>query len=521
MARRFNTWADLLLAGAERLPHEVGFAVVADGSHGERIERQDFVDRALRVSRGLQGLGLRKSSVVVLRGEPSITWAVTFAGILLAGGLPAPIHTRSKNAELARVMVTADAAFAVVSAGSLTPSLVDADANRKIVTFEHMSNDRPSVEEMFALDPGSPVACSPTDLGVVMQTSGTTGHPKCVAHTHASHLEFIDRWSELTMIPGDRALSFLPLNHQSGLLLSWLSAYSLGVPYFQLNPYTIEGLWDAIRRHEITWTSLIAPVPAYMLETAPGPDDRNHKLRFVAGSRRPSEMPELERRFGIRLVRPYGSTETTIVAVPLDHDRLEAQGLTLDELASCAGPPVRDWEIRIVDEDGRELPHSATGDLLVRGPSLFSCYLNDPEATARAFTDDGWFRTGDRAYVNEHDELFFVERAGNAIRRNGESISATEVEAILLEYQGVRDAVVLPVPDEMRGQEVRACIMMEPGFAVTADELFEHCLASLASFKVPRYIDFWDEFPRTSTLKVARGELNSDPILWVDRFGRK
>jgi len=84
----------------------------------------------------------------------------------------------------------------------------------------------------------------------------------------------------------------------------------------------------------------------------------------------------------------------------------------------------------------------------------------------------------------------------------------------------VRDAVVLPVSDEMRGQEVRACIVREPGSAVTADELFEHCLASLASFKVPRYIDFWDEFPRTSTLKVARGELNSVPNLWVDRFGQ-
>ena len=520
MARRFNTWADLLLSGAERLPHEVGFAVVADGSQGVSINRKDFVDRALRVTRGLTDLGLVKGSVVVLRGEPSISWAATFAGVLLAGGMPAPIHARSKNAELARVMVTADASFAVVSGESLTPGLLDADQKGKIVTFDHAGTDRPSIEAMLALDPASPVACDPADLGVVMQTSGTTGHPKCVAHSHASHLEFIDRWSDLTMRPDDRALSFLPLNHQSGLLLSWLSAYAVGVPYFQLNPYTIDGLWDAIRRHEITWTSLIAPVPAYMLESKPGPDDRNHKLRFVAGSRRPSEMPELDRRFGIRLVRPYGSTETTIVAVSVDHDRPKVQGLTLDELASCAGPPVRDWKIRIVGDDGSELPHSTSGNLQVRGPSLFSCYLNDPEATAQAFTDDGWFRTGDRAYVNEHGELFFVERAGSSIRRNGESISATEVEATLLEHKGVRDAVVLPVSDEMRGQEVRACIVREPGSAVTADELFEHCLASLASFKVPRYIDFWDEFPRTSTLKVARGELNSVPNLWVDRFGQ-
>jgi acyl-CoA synthetase (AMP-forming)/AMP-acid ligase II len=371
---------------------------------------------------------------------------------------------------------------------------------------------------MFTLEPALPVLCRDTDLGVVMQTSGTTGYPKCVVHTHASHLEFIDRWSALTMTEEDRALSFLPLNHQSGLLLSWLSAYALGSPYYQLSPFTLAGFWDAVRSYGITWTSLIAPVPTYMLEAEPSAEDRKHKLRFVAGSRRPDEMVELERRFGIRLMRPYGSTETTIVAMSVDLDRPEVQGLTVDQLASCAGPPLRDWAFRIAGEDGCELPHSTTGDLEVFGPSLFSHYLNDAEATAQAFTEDGWFRTGDRAYVNEHGELFFVERAGNSIRRSGELISAAEVEATLLQHPGVRDAVVIAVPDELRGQEVRACVVRAPDSTVTAHELFEHCLTSLAKFKVPRYIDFWDEFPRTSTLKISRGDLNSDPDLWADRY---
>src|SRR5690606_25630272 len=105
--------------------------------------------------------------------------------------------------------------------------------------------------------------------------SGTTGHPKCVAHTHASHLEFLDRWSELTMAANDKALSFLPLNHQSGLLLAWLSAYSIGIPYYQLSPFSLAGFWDAVRAYDISWAALIAPVPAYMLEAEPSPDDRN------------------------------------------------------------------------------------------------------------------------------------------------------------------------------------------------------------------------------------------------------
>jgi acyl-CoA synthetase (AMP-forming)/AMP-acid ligase II len=156
--------------------------------------------------------------------------------------------------------------------------------------------------------------------------------------------------------------------------------------------------------------------------------------------------------------------------------------------------------------------------LEVKGPSLFTEYLNDVEATRRAFTEDGWFRTGDRAYVNEHGELFFVERAGTTIRRSGENISAVEVEATLLEHPGIIEACVVPVPDDLRGQEVRACVVRAPGSSITADEIFEHCLAYLTKFKVPRYIDFWERLPRTGTFKVSRTALESDRSRWIDRY---
>lgn len=518
MARRFETWADLFLSGAEHRPDEIGFGAVADGSGGDEIPRRMLVDQALRVSRGFGELGLRRGSVVVLHGQPSASWASTFAGVLLAGGMPAPIHTRSTKAEIERVMSTSRADFVVLPSSVAPPDAAVLGNRFGVVTSDAGSGTGPSIPEMLALEPGTPARLDGSDLGVVMQTSGTTGNPKCVAHTHASHLEFLDRWSELTMNDEDRVLSFLPLNHQSGLLLSWLSAYSLGNPYWQLHPFTLDGFWDAVRRYQITWTSLIEPVPTYMLDAAPSPADRDHRLRFVAGSRRPEQVAEMDKRFGIRLLRPYGSTETTLVAMSVNPDRAEVQDLSVDELARCAGPAMRDWSFRIIGEDGAELPTSVAGDLQVKGPSLFSHYLNDAEATAQAFTDDGWFRTGDRAYTNDHGELFFVERVGNTIRRNGESISAAEIESTLLEHPAVKDVVVVAVPDELRGHEIRACVVTVEGVSVSAQDLFEHCMQSLAKFKVPRYIDFWEELPRTSTLKVARGQLDSDPTRWTDRY---
>jgi crotonobetaine/carnitine-CoA ligase len=518
LKRRFDTWTDLLCSAAEHSPDGVGFGVLRDDRAPEEVRRGSFVDRALRVSRGLQDLGLRKGSVVILMGEPSVAWAEAFASVLLAGGMPAPINLRSTRAEFDRVMSTSGAEMAVVSATSSAGDYEATDGARKIITFEHTGVARPSVEEMYELPPASPVRCRDSDPGVVLQTSGTTGNPKYVVHTHRSHMEFLDRWTELTMTAEDRVLSFLPLNHQGGLLLSWISALSVGAPCYQLSRFSVRGFWDAVRTYGITWTGLMDPVPAYLLGAEPTTEDRHHNLRFVTGSRKPSEMAELRSRFGIRQMRPYGSTESTIVAMSIDLDRPEVQGLTPEQAAACAGPPLRDWALRIVEPGGGEAPRNFTGALEVRGPSLFSHYLNDAEATRRAFSQDGWFKTGDRAYVSEDDELFFVERAGNSIRRSGENISAREVEERLLEHPGVSEVCVVAVPDELRGQEIRACIVRSPGSSVSAQEIFDHCLASLTKFKVPRYIDFWDQFPRTSTFKISRSALDSDPTTWIDRY---
>jgi crotonobetaine/carnitine-CoA ligase len=515
VTRRFGTWADLLCSGAEESAEEVAFGVLTDSHAPDTITREAFVDRALRVSSGLHSVGVRKGSVVVLAGEPSISWAVAFGAVLLAGGLPAPISPRSTPAELNRVMALSGSRHAIASSqmAALAPT-----SDWTTINWGPADHGAPNVQEMLELNAISPVLCRDDDAAVVLQTSGTTGLPKCVVHTHRSHLEFIDRWTKLTMNQHDRILSFLPMNHQSGLLLSWISAYSVGAPTYQLNRFSLSGFWDTVHALDITWTTLMEPVPTYLLNAPPRPDDRTHALRFVAGSRRPEEVAALQERFGIRLERPYGSTETTIVAIALDQTRTAARSLTPDEAARCSGPPLLDWSLRITLDDGSVAGPMTTGSLEVRGPSLFACYLNDTEATEKVMSEDGWFTTGDRAYLNEFGELFFVERSGNTIRRSGENVSAAEVEAVLLEHPGVSDTCVVAVPDELRGQEVRACIVCAPGTSVTAEEIFEHCRAALSGYKVPRYLDFWDEFPRTATFKVSRTALESDPATWIDRY---
>lgn len=516
--RKPRTLTDVLLAAGDARPEEIAFCLLRDGVPREAVTRAELLDRGLRIAAGLRSLGAGAGDRIVMVGDPSPAWVSVFAGAILAGAVPLPIHPRSTSRELEGVVTLSGATHAVLDPSVLAerggaPRL---GACRAVAWDE--GDDGESVQDMLSLDPAAPVLRAASDSAVVLQTSGTTGAPKCVIQTHGSHADFIARWTALTMKPDDRVVSFLPLNHQGGLLLSWLSALAMGCPTYQLARFSVGSFWAAVREHECTWTILMQPVPRYLLEAPPGPDDSGHSLRFVDGSARPHDAEEIRRRFGIRLVHPYGSTETTVVAMSLDHDRASLEGLPPDDVARCAGPPLPDWQLRIVDDSGQECPASTTGALEVHGPGLFPGYLNDEAATAKAFTADGWFRTGDRAYVNRHDELFFVERAGNAIRRSGENISAAEVEAFLEEHPDVAAACVVGVPDELRGQEVRACIALVPGSAVTAEELFTFCLSGLAKFKVPRYIDFWPALPRTATFKVSRSELASDPRTWVDRY---
>jgi len=519
VTRRFNTWTDLFLSGTTFLPDRVGFCALREDGSAESIGRAELVNHALSVSRGLRSLGLQKGSVVVLTGEPSTAWAVSFAAVLLSGAMPAPIYARSTRQEFERAMATSGAQFAIVAAASGVVDLSERGSTRTIITLERTGGPHPSVEEMYELAPTDPVVCAESDPAVVLQTSGTTGNPKFVVHTHRSHMEYLDGMVENTMSADDRVLSFMPLNHQAGLLVFWIAAFSVGAPSFQLSRFSTGAFWDAIHTYGITWTGLMDPVPAHLLNAEPSDKDRNHTLRFVLGQSNASNRAATERRFGFQIHGSYGSTEAPIVALSTDLERPAFLGLTTDQASVCGGVPVRDWEARVVRPDGSRAPQSEIGSLEVRGPALFSRYLNDPEATIRAISADGWYKTGDRAYVNEHGEIFFVEREGaNSIRRSGEFISAAEVETTLLQHPGISDACVVAVPDDLRYQEVRACVVRTPGSAVTAQEIYDHCSASLAKFKVPRFLDFWDELPRTATLKIARTELDSDPATWIDRY---
>jgi len=241
-------------------------------------------------------------------------------------------------------------------------------------------------------------------------------------------------------------------------------------------------------------------MPTLLLRMPPDPADRDHAVRVVQCSAIPPALHrELESRWGVPWYETFGMTETggDLRVTDLDHDELVGTG--------CLGLPASYRRARIVDAAGQPVPAGQIGELTLAGPGMMHGYLDDPEATARVMRD-GWFHTSDLGRMDEHGRVYHTGRLKDMIRRSGENIAAREVEEVLLTHPAVRLAAVTSVPDDIRGEEVKAYYV---GDGVGPDVLAEYCRARLAAFKVPR---FWQpalDLPRTDSERVAKARLGS------------
>jgi crotonobetaine/carnitine-CoA ligase len=254
-------------------------------------------------------------------------------------------------------------------------------------------------------------------------------------------------------------------------------------------------------------------MPTLLLRLAETPEDKQHSVRAICASAIPRDLhAELETRWGVPWFEAFGMTETgsDIRMSEEDHHELVGTG--------CIGRPTRDREVMIADPDGKPLPRGETGELLIRGIGLMHGYHNDPEATARAFSG-GWFHTGDLASMDADGRVYYAGRTKDMIRRSGENVSADEVERALLSHPSVRLAAVIAVPDELRGEEVKAYVVLEDECR-SPEELAGFCTGKLAYFKVPRYWAFADSLPMTPSERVAKGELRKAADLLADTYDR-
>ena len=354
----------------------------------------------------------------------------------------------------------------------------------------------------------------------LLYTSGTTGRPKgCMLSNR--YFTMIGEWyaslGGLCALDEGRdcLITPLPMHHMNALACSTMAMLRTGGCIAPLDRFHPRSWWREVGESRATIAHYLGVMPAILLKLPAAPEERGHRVRFGFGAGVGSSQHALfEQRFGFPLVEAWAMTETGAGAAIAASHEPRKRG------SACFGRPQPALEARIVATGGGEAKTDEPGELWVRHAGdnpragFFSGYFKDAAATAAAWAG-GWFHTGDIVARDAGGDLHFIDRNSNMIRRSGENISAVEVEAALAEHPAVAEAAVAAAPDELRGDEVFACVRASagldqplPGDAL-ARELVRHCLEKLAYFKAPGYVALVDELPRTATEKLDRAGLKT------------
>jgi crotonobetaine/carnitine-CoA ligase len=467
----------------------------------------DFGGQVARVAAGLVGLGVGPGDRVALCLPSRPEFVLTFFALARIGAVGVPCNPASSAREMSHVIGLTESRVLVATAGlgGLVEELRDADLGLEHVVsagedaaadlpFADLLAEQPlEVEE--EPDPKAPLE--------IIFTSGTTAAPKGVVLTHANWLwagERASHWHRLE--DRDRLLTALPLFHVNAQSFTLLAALTVGATAIFLETYSASRFIDQVRGRRATQTNLVATQLRTLLAQPERADDAEHELRRVGYSINVSDAEKegFERRFGVELLNGYGLTEamTEVTVAPVYGERRWPS----------VGRPALGREVRI-DREGAEAAAGEIGEILVKGVpgrTIMHGYYRDPEATAATIVD-GWLHTGDKGYFDADGFLYFFDRAKDVIKRGGENISATEVEATLTGHPAIALAAVIGIPDPIRDEAVMAFVVAEPGAELDEEEVRRYCAEQLARFKVPTVIRLVDSLPMTSIGKVEKKAL--------------
>ncbi|MGE0232581.1 MAG: AMP-binding protein [Flavobacteriaceae bacterium] len=454
---------------------------------------------------------------------------IHFLALNALGVSQVPINPDHRVEEM-RYQFSHSAADMIVCLESYAPTVREAagltEKKPPVVTIEDWPSSLPPVTPR----PDAP-APSPSTEAALMYTSGTTGLPKGCILTNEYWQLFSQWYLDFAKDPGsifqlrqgkERLMNPLPVYHVAAGSLCFTSMMLTQGCYILPGRFSAARWWDTVRETGATLLHYIGLVPAALLKQPPSPRDRDHNVRWGLGAGlEPDLQVAFEKRFGFPNVEVWGMTE--IAAFTAAESPPRHLG------TRHVGRAIRDLKIRIVDDEEKDLPPGTPGQLLVRFDNprprfgFFDGYLNNPEATEDAWRG-GWFHTGDICMLDEAGDMFFVDRKKNIIRRSGENIAAGEIEALLLSDPSVAFVAVIAAQDDLRQEEVYACIVPTSGAAgdrAHAERLFALCADKLAYYKAPGWILFLDSLPMTETQKVRKTNIfaqGEDPRTHPDVF---
>jgi len=474
----------------------------------DSISFEEAVPLAARFAGTLAAAGIKPGDRVALMCANRLEFIESFLGCAWLGAVAVPLNTASRGPQLGHFLQNSGARLLIIEA-ELLDALSHVDLGATALERIWLIDDAATLLQLERIrvtslpsrrDAISPGAIEPAQTLAILYTSGTTGPSKGVCCPHAQYFWWgLNGVRNLELNEGDVLSTCLPLFHTNALG-TFHQALLCGATLVAEPRFSASRFWQSLIERKATVTYLLGAMVPILLSKPPSPDERRHTVRCALAPGVPANLHRaFFERTGIALLDGYGSTETNFVI-----------GATAAAHHPGFMGTVRDgFTARVLDPSGTDARPGEPGELILRpGEKLAFAtgYFEMPEKTADAFRN-GWFHTGDRV-IREADGYFrFVDRLKDAIRRRGENISSFEVEQVLLSHPEIGNAAVFPVPSELAEDEVMAAVVRRPGSRLSERALCDFCRPLLASFAVPRFIEFVDALPTTESGKVQKYKL--------------
>jgi long-chain acyl-CoA synthetase len=487
--------ATLLTASAER-----------DGDHvAVKLDDAELSYAALdaasaRVAGLLVERGISRGDRVGIMLPNVPYFPVCYYGVLRAGGVVVPMNVLLKRREVAFYLKDSGAKLLFAWHGFAEDAQAGAeDAGAECVIVAPGEFD----ETIAAAEPLTEVVdTDDADTAVILYTSGTTGTPKGAELTHSNLRRNAEIARDLFNADSDAVtLGALPLFHSFGQTCSMNATFLAGGTLTMIPRFDPGKALEIIQRDRVNIFMGVPTMYGALLHQ-PGREESDTstlKLCVSGGSALPVELLRgFEEAFGAKILEGYGLSETSPVASFNHPDRERKPG--------SIGTPVAGVEMKVVDDEGNDVPAGEVGEIVIRGHNVMKGYWERPDATEETIRD-GWFHSGDMATVDDDGYFFIVDRKKDLIIRGGYNVYPREIEEVLYEHPAVREAAVLGLPHDEYGEEVGAAVVLKDGESATPEELREFCKEQVAAYKYPRHVWLVDDLPKGPTGKILKREI--------------
>ena len=511
------TFPQTVPGALERAARDFGEAeAVVDGRH--RWTFAQLHAESMRVARALAASGVRQGDRVALWSPNSARWIAASFGVYASGAVLVPVNTRFKGMEAAHVLGRSGASLLLASTDAVGADLFsllgdagDLPALRERVVIEGKAHPGTVDWEDFVargdVTGGPPLPLvDPGDLADIIFTSGTTGAPKGAMLGHGPSVRTYEAWSDAVGLRrGDRYLCVYPFFHTAGLKSAVLACVLRGAAVIPHAVFDAGVVMQRVAEERIT----VLPGPPTVFQSILEHPERTRfdlstiRLSVTGAATVPVEVIRRMREDLCidTVVTGYGLTETTGTVSMCRHDD------SPEVIATSVGRPLTGVSVRVADDTGSTVPPGGTGEILVKGFNVMRGYFDDPAATAEAFDEAGYLRTGDIGHIADDGNLRITDRKKDMFIVGGFNAFPAEIEGIMLTHPGVAQVAIVGVPDERLGEVAEAHVVRRGGDPVDETALIAWCRQHMANYKVPRQVHFVDELPLTASGKVQRFRL--------------